>query len=128
MKTNINAENIILSMDNKPIWVEIPELNIIVENQIHDKGKSFKEIKIPKNCRLLTNAEIIFLHNNKKYRDLLNLVDCWFFIEQPFELNKQKGVVARFIANSDGAFINCGRNPGSRSASLGVRFVRDIKD
>jgi hypothetical protein len=47
-----------------------------------------------------------------------------FFIEQPLELNKKNGFVARFCMNSGYAILNCGYDSGNSGSSLGVRWVR----
>ena len=106
--------------------IKIKELKIEVETQIHDKGNKLSDIKIPKGWRLLKAQEVITLHN--KYAKELNMLDTWEFTEQPFELNKQKSYVARFIAFSDRAFLFRGRDPEYSSSSLGVRFCKDITD
>ena len=106
--------------------LNIKELNIEVETNIQQKGKSFNEIKIPKGWRLLTMEEIKFLHNSK-YKEDLNLVDTWEFIEQPLELNKKNDYVAGFNADSYWANFVCYWGPDDRFDSLGVRFCRDLK-
>ena len=55
--------------------VNIKELNIKVETEIHHKGEELKNIKIPKGFRLLKVNEIIFLHNNKNYKRLVGKED-----------------------------------------------------
>ena len=106
--------------------IKIKELKIEVETQIHDKGNKLSDIKIPKGWRLLKAQEVITLHN--KYAKELNMLVTWEFIEQPFELNKQKSYVARFVAVSDGAYLYCGRGPEFSGSSLGVRFCKDITE
>jgi len=97
------------------------------ETKTHDFNKCLKDIIIPKGWRLWTMAECIKLHNNPNYRKILELEDCWFFIKQPFEFNKEKGSVARFDANSGVAYLNCSWSPDDHDAGLGVRFVRKVK-
>ena len=94
------------------------------EKETHDFNKKLSDIQIPKGWRLWTSEECIKLHN--LYRKELNIEDCWFFIKQPFEFNKRKDYVARFLANSDGALLNCDGNPSSTYSNLGVRFCRKI--
>ena len=115
----------LLAEQSKVKTLKIKELKIEVETQIHHKGEMFKEIIIPKGWRLLTANEIIFLFNN--YAEQLNLEDTWEFIEQPFNLNKQKDYVARFGAVSGRADLICVRYPSDTGSSLGVRFCRSIK-
>ncbi len=111
------------NMNKTKDLVNIKELNIKVEKEIHHKGKELADIPIPKGFRLLKANEIIFLHNNKKYRKLLNMEDTWEFIEQPFELNKENNYVARFDADSVGAVLDCYGDPRDSYSGLGVRFV-----
>ena len=103
--------------------LKIPELNIKVETEIHDKGKCLKDIKVPKGMRLLKIDEIIFLYDN--YCKELNLKNTWEFIEQPFKNNKS--YVARFYADSDWASFNCNRDPSYSDSYLGVRFCKEVK-
>jgi hypothetical protein len=107
--------------------INIKELGIEVEKEIHNKGETLPSIKIPKGWRLLKVEEIIFLFNNEKYKKLLNLDNTWEFIEQSFNLNKEKGYVAGFGAASDRAFLGFDRGSASSGGALGVRFCRDLK-
>lgn len=97
------------------------------ECETHDFGKKLSEIKIPKGWRLWTIEECAKLHNNKKWREKLNLKDCWFFFEQPLKINDEGGYVAWFGADSGWADLDCGRYPSVTDSSLGVRFCRDVK-
>ena len=102
----------------------IKKLNIEVETRIHQKGKSFNKIKIPKGWRLLKMDEMTFLYNN--YAKELNLNNTWEFIEQPFDKLKNK-YASRFYACSGYANFYCGRDPLNSGSRLGVRFCRDLK-
>lgn len=93
------------------------------ETKEHDFGKCLKDIKIPKGWGLWTANDCIKLYNNKKYKKLLNLDDCWFFIKKPF---KDLNSVAGFYADSVGAFLYCYGNPEGSDSSLGVRFKRRV--
>lgn len=92
------------------------------ETETSQLGKSFDDIVIPNGWRLWTAKECIKLFNNHK--EELNLADCWFFIEQPFKLNKDNNLVARFYAYSDRAYLICGGYPTGSYSALGVRFAR----
>ena len=96
------------------------------ETETHDFNKKLSEIKILRGWRLWTAEECIKLHNSK-YKYELNLKDCWFFIEQPFNLNKKNNYVAGFVAYSYRADLDCYWNPGGSDSSLGVRFCRKVK-
>ena len=99
--------------------------NVEYETETHDFNNPLAEIKIPEGWRLWTAEECIKLHNNKEWRDILNLNDCWFFIKQPFDLNHY--LVARFVAISDGAGLYCVWDPTYRGVRLGVRFCKDLE-
>ena len=113
--------------------MKVPELGIEVEIEVHDKKKSFNQIKkfIPKGWRLMTVQECIFLANKKEYAKPLKMdgssLEDDFFIEQPFELNRTYKLVARFGADSGGADLNCNWVLDYSYSSLGVRLVRSIK-
>lgn len=105
---------------NKTIIID----EVKYECETHDFNKKLSEIKIPKGWRLWTAEECIKLHNSE-YKKKLNLIDCWFYIKQPFNINKE--YVAGFLANSVWAGLNCDRGPSYSDLALGVRFARDLK-
>lgn len=90
------------------------------------KDKEFKHIETPKGWQLWTYEDCGNLHNS--HRKELNLDDCWFFIQQPFDFNKEKGCVAWFYADSGGANLYCIRDPQYSYSALGVRFKRRAKE
>ena len=90
------------------------------------KGKNLSEITVPSGWQLWTQEDCIRLHNS--HRKELNLEECWFFIEQPFNLNQEKEFVARFYANSVRAYLDCGGGPRVSVPGLGVRFKRRVKN
>ena len=109
-------------------WLDIPELNISVEIDVHDKDKSWDELNLSaKEDQLLTSEQCIWLANSK-YAKALKMDGSSekddFFIKQPFDLSRKNGYVARFDAYSNWANLYCGRNPSCRNSNLGVRFVR----
>ena len=112
-------------------WLDIPELKISVEIEVHDKDKSWDELNLKdREEELLTAEQCIWLANSKYAKELKmdgssSLDD--FFIQQPFNLNRKNGKVARFIVDSDYAYLDCNRYSVNSYSSLGVRFVRKIK-
>ena len=88
------------------------------------KGKLLSKIIIPKGWRLWTYKECVKLHNNISWRKKLNLKDCWFFINDIFELNKANGYVMRFVADSGREGLVCYGDPAVSYSGLGVRFAR----
>ena len=127
----IELDKQIADLKNKSNWLDIPELNISVEIEVHDKDKSWDDLGLKdRESELLTYEQTIWLANSKYAKTLKmdgsSLSDD-FFIQQPFNLSRKNGFVARFFAVSDGAGLNCYRNPTGSYSSLGVRFCRDIK-
>jgi len=106
----------------------VPELNIEVETEMHDKGKPLEQIKIPDGWRLLRINEMVFLHNNPEYRKILNIEETWEFIEQPFEYNKVRGYTTRFYVGAGRVDLYCDGSSQGSIPTLGVRFCRDLKN
>lgn len=111
-------------------WLDISDVipNTEVEIKVHDKNKSWNDLKLSdREDELLTYDDCIKL-SNSKYAKILKMdgssIEDDFHIQQPFELNKKNGYVARFDAGSDWADMDCDRYPFSFGASLGVRFKR----
>ena len=110
-------------------WLDIPELGISVEINVHDKDKSWDELGLKdREDELLDIEQCIFLSNNNKYAKILkmdgNSTKDDFFIKQPFELNRKNGYVARFYLNSGCANLSCGNDSDYSYSTLGVRFCR----
>jgi hypothetical protein len=118
-------------IQDKDKWLKIPELGIEVEIEVHDKEKSWDELKLSeKENELLTVEQCIFLANSKYAKKLKmdgNSSKDDFFIQQPFKINRKNKDVARFDANSDRADLDCYWDPSVTNDALGVRFVRKIK-
>lgn len=113
-------------------WVKIPELNIEVEREVHNKGETYTEciVKRLSEHRLMYFNEVIWLANSKYAKDLKmdgSSDTDDFFIEQPFNLNKKNNLVARFRAYSDGVVLYCCGDLRDSDSGLGVRWVRDLK-
>lgn len=103
-------------------WIKFKNLGIEVNsNQVQNRTK-FKDIKIPKGCRLLRFEELKEVMNYI----IKNKLDIWSYFEQPIESFKNK-YVARFDADSDWASLYCCGDPEGSDASLGVIFCRKIK-
>ena len=111
-------------------WLDIPELKISVEIEVHDKNKSWDKLGLSKEeDKLLTYDQCVWLANSKYAKQLKmdgSSSKDDFFIKQPFNLNRKNGYVAWFNADSDYCYLDCGRNSGYSGSDLGVRFVRKI--
>lgn len=112
-------------------WLDIPELKISVEIEVHDKNKSWDDLKLSEREKELLIAEQCIWLANSKYAKQLKMDGSSskddFFIQQPFNLSRKNGYVARFGVSSVYAGLGCfGDSDYSRSA-LGVRFARKIK-
>jgi hypothetical protein len=112
-------------------WLDIPELGISVEIEVHDKNKSWDKLGLKdREDELLTYDQCVFLANTPKYAKVLKMdgssSDDDFFIKQPFDLSRKNGYVAWFYADSGNCGLDCGRVSDDTSSTLGVRFVRKI--
>jgi hypothetical protein len=109
-------------------WLDVPELGISVEIEVHDKDKSWDELNLKnKEDELLTEEQVIWLANSKYAKQLKmdgSSSKDDFFIKQPFNLSRKNGYVARFYASSGYAYLDCGRDSDDSDSGLGVRFVR----
>lgn len=109
-------------------WLDIPDLNISVEIEVHDKGKSWKKLKLSEREKeLLTAEQCIFLANSKYAKQLKmdgSSSKDDFFIQQPFNLSRENGYVAWFYADSYYAGLGCDGGSSNSLSCLGVRFVR----
>ena len=113
-------------------WLDIPELKISVEIDVHDKDKSYDDLNLKdREEELLTHEEVIWLANSKYAKQLKmdgSSSKDDFFFKQPFDLSRKNGYVARFFAGSDFAYLYCVRNSSVCFSYLGVRFVRRTKE
>lgn len=112
-------------------WLAIPELGIEVEIEVHDKNRSWKDLKLSeREAELLTYDQCVFLANNEKYAKILKMDGSSthddFFIQQPFNLSRKNGYVAGFSVVSDYAYLDCNGDSDDSYSSLGVRFARKI--
>ena len=111
-------------------WLDIPELKISVEIEVHDKNKSWDNLGLSeKEDQLLTSEQCIWLANSKYAKQLKmdgSSTKDDFFIKQPFDLNRKNGYVARFYANSDYCYLNCYWYSDYSYSYLGVRFAKKI--
>ncbi len=109
-------------------WIKIPELKIEVQTKIHHKSKTYAECEkdLSEGESIPTYEQIQWLRNSK-YKDQLNLDDSYEFVQNPDDISKENGYVARFCAGSDCAYLYCGRDSSYSDGDLGVRFVRRTK-
>ena len=112
-------------------FLDIPELKISVEIEVHDKNKSWDELGLSeKEDELLTDEQCKFIMNTSKYAKILKMDGSSskddFFIKQPYDLNRKNGYVARFFAYSGYANLNCVESSSYSYSDLGVRFVRAL--
>jgi len=109
-------------------WLDIPELNISVEIEVHDKDKSWDDLNLSKREKeLLTVEQCIWLANSKYAKTLKmdgSSSNDDFFIQQPFNLSRKNNYVARFYAYSDFAGLGCDGSASGSYSDLGVRFLR----
>ena len=138
MKTKKISKNIVeidgvryVKEDSKG-WLDIPELGVSVEIEVHDKNKSWDELNLSKReGELLTYDQCIKIANMKKYAKILKMDGSSskddFFIKQQFDLNRENGYVAGFYADSDYVYLCCDWYSSGAGSGLGVRFCKKIK-
>ena len=111
-------------------WLDIPELSISVEIEVHDKNKSWDKLNLSKREKELLTAEQCIWLANSKYAKTLKMDGSSdeddFFIQQPFNLNKKNVYVAGFCANSGYAYLDCDWYSSDSYSYLGVRFCKKI--
>jgi hypothetical protein len=111
-------------------WIYIPELQVYVEKEVHDKNKSYDELKeiYGKDFEkmLLTRSQVEVLDASKTYRKIFKM-RTWnndFYIQQYNMENKKTGYVAGFYSVGDwSGFLSNGDSDVADSCR-GVRFVR----
>ncbi len=85
-------------------WLDITELKISVEIEVHDKDKSWDDLGLSeREDDLLTSEEVIWLANSKYAKQLKmdgSSSKDDFFFKQPFDLSRKNGYVARFFVGS----------------------------
>jgi len=116
-------------IENDPSkWLDIPELKISVEIEVHDKNKSWGELGLKdREKELLTTEQCIWLANSKYAKTLKmdgSSSNDDFFIQQPFDLNRKNNYVAWFYAGSGYAGLDCDWVSDDSDSDLGVRFIR----
>jgi len=111
-------------------WLDIPELSIAVEIEVHDKDKSWNDLNLKnKEEELLTVEQCIWLANSKYSKQLKmdgSSTKDDFFIQQPFNLSRKNGYVAWFFVDSDCAGLYWNGGSDYSYSSLGARFARKI--
>jgi hypothetical protein len=109
---------------DKIVWTKIPELKIEISQQIYN-NKTYAEILNRVNEKDIATHDILF--KLRKLTDKYSqFKDFWVFVPNPDKISKDNNYVAGFGANSDGAYLNCYRDPTYRYAGLGVFVVRKI--
>ncbi len=110
--------------------IKIPELKIEVSAEVLHKGKTYQECMRlkPKDWRMQRINEVVWLANSK-YAEKLKMFTGWndSFFAQPFRLNKEKGLVAGFVACSIRVDLDCSKYPLVPNSALGVRWARDLR-
>lgn len=137
MKSKRISENIVeidgerFVREDSTALLDIPELGISVEIEVHDKNKSWDELNLSsREKELLTAEQCIWLANSKYAKQLKmdgSSTNDDFFIQQPFDLSRKNGYVAWFVVDSGCAYLYCYRNSDDSDSSLGVRFAKKIQ-
>ncbi len=137
MKAKRISENIVevdgerFVREDSTAWLDIPELRISVEIEVHDKDKSWDKLNLSEREKELLTAEQCIWLANSKYAKQLKMdgssTNDDFFIQQPFDLSRKNGYVAGFSVDSDYAYLYCGRDSDYSDSTLGVRFAKKIE-
>ena len=87
------------------------------------EGLAWQDIKKRKGWVMWDKQDIEEFCSKKSLIKKFNLEDCWFFIKSWH----RNFPVARFYADSVGAYLDCDRYPRNSLSGLGVRWKRRIK-
>jgi hypothetical protein len=111
-------------------WLDIPELGISIEIEVHDKNKSWDKLGLKdREDELLTTEQCIWLANSKYAKTLKMDGGSYsddFFIKQPFKLNKKQGYVAQFYTVSGSVVLGTDFGSDYSDSYLGVRFAKNL--
>jgi len=128
MKELENLKEQLKKETDKSEWLKIPELKIEIQIEIHHKNQTYTNCEKDLNTgeSIPTYEQIQWLRNSK-YKNQLNLDDTYEFVQNPDNISKENGYVARFYAYSDCACLSCDWGSSGSGSVLGVRFVRKLK-
>lgn len=130
-KNTIEIDGTRYTKEDSRGYLDIPELGIAVEIEVHDKNRSWDKLGLSeREDELLTYEQCIFLANSKYAKQLKmdgSSTKDDFFIKQPFDLNRKNGYVARFGAYSGFVYLGSVRDSSGSDSYLGVRFCKKIK-
>ena len=118
---------------NTSEWLDVSDVlpNCEVELIVHDKNKSYDTLGLKdKEDQLLTVEQCIALANSK-YASQLKMDGTSsyddFFIKQPFNVNRAKGLVADFCSYGFRSYFDSYGGSYGAFDYRGVRFVRKKK-
>lgn len=99
-----------------------------VELKPHHRGQTHSECEsdAPKGWEIPSYWLLQSMRNDPKIRGKFSLIETWECVQNPDVVSRKKGYVARFYAYSDGASLDCDRDPSDSDAELGVRYAREI--
>ena len=113
-------------------WLDIPEKGISILIELQHKGKTYPEILKEVNEDEIANYPLLQELRNEgfksKWKKYSFLKDFSAFVPNPDEVSKSNGYVARFIADSDYANLNCGVYPSYSDSVRGVFLIKKIKN
>ena len=97
-----------------------------VELHPHHQWGSYEECEkdCPEGWQIPTYFLLQTMRNIPEIRDQFRLLNTLEYAQNPDAISREHGYVARFNADSDGAFLNCGWVPTYRDVRLGVRPAR----
>lgn len=130
-----NLKQKLAETENPTEWIQVPGTDYEVTKEVLHKGKSYDKLKAEfgedyLNENLLTLKQIGEICEHPELLKELKMDSSStkddFFFKQPFPQNTQRGYVARFVAYSGDAYLDCRTYSDYSVSSLGVRFARKI--
>jgi len=134
-ENTIEVDGVLYDKRDSKGWLDVSDVlgeGYEVEIEVHDKNKSWDDLGLKYGDERLLNSEQVTKLANSKHAKILKMdgssSEDDFFIDQPFEFNKEKGYVAWFYAYSDYVILGACRNSDGSNSNLGVRFVRKVSN
>lgn len=91
----------------------------------YDRSDSLSGRECPEGWQIPTYPLLQHVRNSPR-RDEFHLLKTFEHVQNPDDISRKNGFVARFGANSDGAGLDCYGYPSYCIATLGVRYMREI--
>lgn len=131
IKEKEKIEKQLKEIDNKELYIEVPELGIKITKTQQFNGKKYKQIleevkeeKIATHNLLIDLRNIAFDSNFKKYSFMKKF---WVFVPNPDKVTKEEERVARFGAYSYCLNLGTYRDSVYSGSDLGVFLIEKLE-